>query len=418
MRTKLNRMAVYLAMGTALGLPGTALAQDEDAEDSPNLTVQERERPDYDPLGIRAGTFLVYPSLGLEGGYDTNVFADNEDEEDDFFTTIRPEVQARSDWNRHSLNVGVAGEVARYAQESDNDYEDFFFDATGRLDVNRENIINGALEFDRLHEDRESPDDLGQGTDITTYYQPVARLGYRHNFTRFYTQITGDITRFDYTDGDENDRDRNQYRGQLRAGYELSPRIETFVLGIYDIRRYDDTPNDQGLDRDSEGYAGRVGLGVDLTGILFGEASVGYTRREYQDDELNSAGGLSGSAGLTWNVTQLTSIVLDAEAEVRETTVQFEGEEASGRLDNRVGLDVTHELLRNVLLNANASYTRSKFEGTSRTDDIYEAGGGVTYLINRNFSLDATYRYSKRHSDSEDAEFDRNIVLVGITARL
>lgn len=418
MSYKLNKMAVCLAMGTALGLSGAAWGQDADA-DNPNVTVQDRERPDYDPLGIRAGSFLVFPELGIEGGYDTNVYASNDDEQDDFFATVRPAVEARSDWSRHALNVGFGAEAAQYAQEDDNNYEDFYFDTTGRLDITRADSLSGALEFDRLHEDRESPEDEGEGTEITSFYQPVARLTYRHNFARFYTQVGADLTRFDYEDsGDvnEDDRDRNQYRGLLRVGYEISPRIETFVLGTYDIRRYDETPNDQGINRDSEGYTGRAGLGVDFTGILFGEASVGYTQRDYEDDD--SVGGLSGSAGLTWNVTQLTSILLNAESEIRETTVTFEDDEATARLDSRIGLDVTHELLRNVLLNANTSYTRSDFEGTSRVDDTYEVGGGVTYLLNRNLSLEATYRYSNRQSDESDSEFARNIVLLGVTARL
>ena len=33
-------------------------------------------------------------------------------------------------------------------------------------------------------------------------------------------------------------------------------------------------------------------------------------------------------------------------------------------------------------------------------------------------TLDATYRFTKRDSDDNDVEFDRNIVLVGFTARL
>ena len=81
-------------------------------------------------------------------------------------------------------------------------------------------------------------------------------------------------------------------------------------------------------------------------------------------------------------------------------------------------IDITHELLRNVLLNANADYTRADFEGTSRSDDIFGLGAGVTYLINRNFSVDATYRWSKRESDDNAAEYTRNIVVLGVTARL
>ena len=111
-------------------------------------------------------------------------------------------------------------------------------------------------------------------------------------------------------------------------------------------------------------------------------------------------------------------IILDLSSEIQETTVEFEGEVAEANFENAVELDVTHELLRNLLLNANARFERDDFEGTGRTDNTWSAGAGATYLVNRNLSLDASYRYSKRDSDDNDAEFTRNIVLLGITARL
>lgn len=418
MSSKLNRVAACLSLTTALAATGSAWAQEMSGEPDPNVTVQDRPRPEYDPLGIRAGTFLVFPSLGLEGGYDDNVYADEDDEQDDFFATVRPQVTARSDWSRHALNLRAGAEAARYLEEDDNNYLDFFSSADGRLDITRDNILTGGLEFNRLHEDRESPDDEGEGTDLTEFWNPIARLAYRRDFNRVYGIVGADFTRFDFEDSEDSDRDRNQYRGRLRGGYEISPRIAGFGEGIYEIRDYDDTPNRGGVDRNSEGYIVRGGVEVDITGLLFGEVALGYTHREYDDDQLDDVGGPSAAAALTWNITPLTTIIFEGEAEVRETTVNFEGEEASARFDQGLGVDVTHELLRNVLLNANASYTRSDFEGTDRSDDTYRLGAGVTYLLNRNLSLDASYRFSTRESDADTAEYTRNIFLVGVTARL
>lgn len=418
MSSKLNRVVACLSLTTALAATGSVWAQEMSGEPDPNVTVQNRPRPEYDPLGIRAGTFLLFPSVAVEGGYDDNVYAQEDDEQDDFFAVVRPQINARSDWNRHALNLRAGVEGTKYLEENDNDYVDFFSSADGRLDITRDNILIGGLELNRLHEDRESPDDEGEGNDLTEYWNPIARLAYRRNFNRIYGLVGADFTRFDFEDSDDNDRDRNQYRGRLRGGYEISPRIAGFGEGIYEIRDYDDTPNRGGVDRNSEGYSLRGGVEIDITGLLFGELALGYTHREYDDDDLDDVGGLGGGGVLTWNVTPLTTIIFEATGEVRETTVDFEGDEASGRFDKELGVDVTHELLRNVLLNANASYTRSDFEGTERSDDTYRVGGGVTYLINRNLSLDASYRFSNRQSDDSDAEYTRNIFLVGVTARL
>jgi hypothetical protein len=420
MNSKLNKLAVGLVATTALCVP-TLVAAQSGAEPDPNVTVQDRRRPDYDPLGIRAGSYFIYPSLTVEGAYDSNVFADEDDEKDDFFATISPRVDAQSNFSRHALNFTIGAEGGAYNDYTSNNYFDFFSAADGRLDITRNDILSGALNLSRLHEDRESPDAAGAGEDVTKYWQGVARLNYRRNFNRIFALVGGDITRFDYQDNNdinEDDRDRNQYRSRLRLGYTISERLAGFVEGTYDIRRYDQTPNDDGVDRDSEGYSARGGVEIDITGILFGELAAGYTHREYNDDDLDTVNGVGGGGTLTWNVTPLTSIIFEAEGEIQETTVVFEGDEASANFEKRVGIDVTHELLRNVLLNANAAYIRDDFEGTSRSDDTFQAGAGVSYLINRNLSLDATYRYSTRNSDADTAEYDRNIVRLGVTARL
>lgn len=420
MKSTLLRSVAGLAMTTALCAPGMALAQQQGQPD-PNVTVQDRPRPDYDPLGIRAGSFFIFPSLTVQGGYDDNVYATNDDEEDDLFAVVAPEVLVQSNWSRHSLNVRVGAESGLYREEDNNNYFDFFTNANGRLDITRDNILSGGVELSRLHEGRADPDSAGAEEDVTEYWRGSTRLDYRRNFNRVFAIIGGDFQRLDFEDtGDQNedDRDRNQYRARARVGYEISPRFAGFVEGTYDVRRYDETPDDEGFDRDSQGASARGGVEIDITSILFGEVAVGYTRREYDDGDLDTVDGVGFGGTLTWNVTPLTSIIFEAIGEVQETTVDFEGETASANFQKRAGVDVTHELLRNVLLNANAAYTRDDFEGTERSDDSIDLGAGVTYLLNRNLSLNATYTFTTRSSDDDDEEFDRNVVLVGITARL
>ena len=172
------------------------------------------------------------------------------------------------------------------------------------------------------------------------------------------------------------------------------------------------------VSRNSHGYRAAVGTEVDITSILFGEMSVGYSWRDYTSNQLSDANGWGAEGSLTWNATPLTSVILTASTGIDETTVIFEGDAAEANFQNTVALDVNHELLRNVLLNANVGYARDDFEGTSRTDNIFAAGAGVSYLLNRNLSVDARYRFTTRDSDDNDIEFNRNIVLVGLTAKL
>ncbi len=419
MRETRNRTVILMLVTTALCAPGVASAQ-QDGEPERNVTVQDRPRPEYDPIGIRAGSFFFYPSVGLQGLYDSNVLAVDDDEEDDFAAILTPRLQVKSNFSRHSLALDVGAETASYLDENDNDYQDVYARGAGQLEITRDNLLNGNVTVSRLHEDRDSPDDTGTD-EITTYQNHLLGLNYRRNFARLFAVVGGELRRFDFDDTDDvnnDDRDRNQYLARARVGYEVSPRLDGFVEGTVDARRYDETPDDTGRDRDSEGYSLRAGADVDITGIVFGELSAGYSQRKYDDEALDTVDGLSFGGAVTWNVTQLTSIVFEGLGEIQETTVTAGGDEATANFQKSISVDVTHELLRNVLLNANAAYIRDDFEGVDRTDNSLLLGGGVSYLLNRNLSLDTTYSFRTRDSDDSEDEYTRNIVRLGLTAKL
>ena len=368
----------------------------------------------FEPLGIRAGAFLIYPSLTAAGTYDDNIFATKNNTEDDFIFTLRPEVRAQSQWSRHSLAATGYGEFGFYADEDDSNYQDFGTALDGRLDVTRDSATFGRLSVDRRSEDRESADDFGN-EDVTQFWDTEARVRHRHSFARFFVQPSAFARRLAFEDaGDVSnaDRDRNIYGGGFRAGVTVSPAINVFGEVNADVVRYDDA----GDFNDSNGYDARAGVEVDISRLVIGEASLGYAYR--QNDNFENEGGLAGDVGITWNPTQLTSVDLTASAGFDETTVTFEGDRSSGNLAARVGVAVNHELRRNIRLNANAGYDRDDFQGTSRVDDTFRLGAGVSYLLNRNLSLDASYRFDTRSSDADNEEFDRNIFRVGVTARL
>lgn len=434
MNNRSHLSAACLVLAGALGIAPQALAQQAQSDDpDPNVTVQDRPREDYDPLGIRAGSFFIFPSISLSGTYDSNAFATNDDEESDFGAILSPQVDVNSNWSRHALNFSAGATGAAWAEYSENDYLDAFAATDGRLDITRNDIVSGRIRFDRLHEERDSPDEQGDTTvtggdggdrgNLTRYYRGLIDTQYRHNFNRVFTIVGGGVQRLFYDDiGDreESERDRWEYGARARLGYQVSPRIGTFVQGNYSYRSYDDEQLIDGefAKRDSHGVAGSVGTSVDITSILFGELALTYAYRNYTDNAFNDSSGPGLNGNLTWNVTPLTSVLFSASSEILETTVTFEGDAAEANFQNAVGVEVQHELLRNVLLNATADYTRDSFEGTGRTDNVFGLGAGVSYLLNRNLSLDANYRFTKRDSDDSTEEFDRNVVLVGITARL
>src|SRR5690606_37747416 len=118
---RMPRLLVLAAGATAMLLADGAYAQEPD----PNVPVTARPRPEYDPLGIRAGGFLIYPSVSVDGTYNDNIFADDDDEEQDFIIAVQPQISVRSNFPRHSLNWTVESEVGRYVDNTDENYWDY-----------------------------------------------------------------------------------------------------------------------------------------------------------------------------------------------------------------------------------------------------------------------------------------------------
>jgi len=411
-----SRMLVAV---TAALLPvGHGLAQEYNPE---NVGVAQRPRPDLDPAGMRAGSLVLFPRIAVEERYDDNVFSDQNDDAD-FITSVKPGFLLASDWSNHALNVFGDADVAFYADNNDEDYEDFNLGANGRLDVRRDSFVTGSLIYSELHEDRGSADDVN-GDEPTEYDSLFPQLGFEHGFGRFRLNLDGQLQRLDFDDVDapgtfpgrinNDDRDRDQWRGGIRLGYEIVPNYEAFVRGRYFVRRYDDGRDDFGFDRDSDGYEVVAGTAIDFTRILFGNVFAGYRRQDFDDPLLEEVDGLTFGADVTWNVTRLTTIKGFVTRRIEETTLVG----ASGFFATLAGVSVDHELLRNLLIGARASYTKADYEGNGREDDDIVASAYANYMLNRNFRLRAEYRLTDRDSNAPGSDFTKNVFLVRVRAQ-
>src|SRR5690606_3242138 len=384
-------------------------------------TVTERSRPDDDPVGVRLGGFFLLPALSVQESYNSNIFATESNEESDFITSIEPKLDLRSNWNNHALNLHADARVVRFADFDSEDFEDYTLAADGRVDVQRDLRLFGGVAHMLRHEQRSSPNDQG-GREPTEYEVSTINLGVEKQFNRLSTRLDAKRDFISYDDVrtgaggtiDQCDRDREQTEIGLRAGYEIAPLREIYVLGLYNFREYDRTTDRNGFRRDSDGYTLAVGAEYDLSGVTFLDAYVGYTQQEYDDARLGDLSGWTAGAKLTWNVTQLTTVTGTLSHEVEETILS----NASGYFATRAEIRADHELLRNLLLNASIGYENDEFEGISRDDDYYLFGIGAKYLMNRYLSVSGGYGYRTRSSNQPNADFDENVVFLRLTGQM
>ncbi len=388
----------FVALGVGFGYIGQAASQEG-----------------TEALGTPLGAFLIYPSATVKSQYNSNIFAEETDEQQDIIFTISPEVRVESDWDNHSIQFIAGADFLQYLDNTDENIYDYRFLSAGRVDILEDTFATLSLGIRRDHEDRGSPDDVfgAEPTDFTT---TAAGLGFSHRFNRVWIELSGDASRLDFDDvpargpGEINndDRDRFQYASQLRVGYDFNPAVGGFLQGTFGLTDYDDSVDDSGFARGDYSYGLAVGLRFDVTELVVGDAFVGYTRSGFEESRFGTQDTFAVGADLTWEVTELTSVNLLASRSWEQTTVAG----ASSALTTNAGIGVSHSLLDTVTLNAGFNYRLESFEELERDDDTIEGTAGVTYLVNRFLHTGLDYTFRNRSSDAAGQDFTAHSVIL------
>lgn len=385
-------------------------------------TVTARVRQDYKPAGVRISTFKLLPMFSSENEWRDNIYYSQLNKVDDLVFHVKPEMTIQSDWKRHALGFAFDGDFQSFASRSSEDKKNYALSADGRFDVLRNSFAHAKWSYANQYENR------GVATSVfgdpsrgfsalkpTSYQTMDAAVGYEHKWNRIRLNLDNDAVHIHYENGIapvtyaiiQNDQTRSRLRNEtsLRFGYELTPSYEAFVKAGYNFIDYDSQFGADGYQRSSIGYRGVAGIALDFTGKLTGDIYVGYQLQDYKDIRLNTVSGMTGGVGLKWSPSGLTTIQTKIDRVISETV---QGS-VSGVLSSVAGVTVDHELLRNIILSANAGYMINDYQGgNQRKENIYSAGFNAKYLLNRHFFVKSGFSMSNRSSNIANTNYDYN----------
>jgi hypothetical protein len=392
-------------------------------------TVTDRPRPLFDPLGVRIEEFFLYPRLELDEGFNDNIFATSSGTKSDFITDVKPRLDLVSIFGEHAFNFSAGADLGFYATHSTENYQDAYTSASGRYDIDQGRHIFANAEVDRLHVTRTSPDFPGAAAEPPIYTTYLAGLGYGQELLPVTYRADASVQRSEYQavpavgGGQVNQSDRNNttYTVGLQGGYSLNPNWGVFARGNGNFRDFDHGASVTNPRRNSAGYHADVGARIDF-GVIVGEAYLGYLEQDYQNSLYRPIRGIDGGAKVVWNFTGLDTLQLNALRSVKDTSQEVFGAgfTSPGYLHSMVSLSLDHELLRNLLLNANADFINDNFKGINRNDNQYDIGIGAKFLVRRELYLGASYTYSHRDSSGAQAAlpFSQNIIMLRIATQL
>lgn len=383
------------------------------------------------PLGFRHANVVLFPRLDASVTYTDNVFRTRHNRKDDWIFqagTVAPSILLRSDLPLHEYFLEGRLIAPLHTRSSSDSRVGVSVGGGGRLDLTPTSALSGSASYTLTHEERGAPDLPFEAKEPTQVQIFRVAPRYDHRFQRVAFRVSGQFLRFDYRDTPRiatnqtnpasirsSLRDRNEWSGNLRVSYALTPLSSAFVETGVSRRIYDTTNGPAGFNRNSDGYEALVGIATEVSPTMRGEVAGGVGHRSYDDSRLGNTTGLRARGNLLWDVGPLTRMRGGLSVSHEETVLA----NSSGSLTSSLNLGLDHQVFRNTLAKVGGYYRMRDYKGISRDDHEFGGTLGMSYWVSQMLSVGAEYGHHRRTSSGAQRgePFYENRVTVGLTLR-
>jgi hypothetical protein len=384
-------------------------------EDTP---VKNRQQPGYEPVGIRAGSWLFSPALISGGFYDSNVFSSNTNKRSDIAAVFEPSLRASTQWERNGIDLRLDEQSTVYNQNPGLDQNNASLKGNAWFDIAHDMQVLTNFQIAHLNEGVGTVSSPANAVQPTPYDLLSGDVTLRKEFNRLTTSIGVRTDSYDYgstraQDGaviNEDSRDGQIYSIHSRIDYAFSSTLGWFASAEGNERDIRGLP---GQPLDSEGYRALSGVKVEFTNLISGEFGAGYVEQRFDDPTIGTIAGPSYRARLMWRPTRLLDVHLNAEQLVTQTA----DTSSVGVLADAVQLGVDYELRRNVVVSLNGGYETDQFFGQVRKDHVTTTDASIKYLLDRFAAISLYHRYTARNSDIPSFSYDKHQVGINVTAQ-
>lgn len=364
---------------------------------------------------LKLGNLRLYPEIGIEEMYRSNIYQTDRDRKSDFITSILPGIRTEYLFGGdHSLNLGYSGAWKNYARYSTNNYWD------NRLWGDLRLRFPGGIDFGVEHRYINNWYERSVFIDRQRHYienVTDAKAAYRFA-DRWKAQLQ--YTRDDFSMSSRRDGIYS-YLSDLYGGslfYRLTARTSGLIEYQHIVKAFDtsdiyDSTVDQAF----------LGLNFDPAGKLAGRVKFGYGRKEYDRSLLGRdtrSNTWVADVDLVQNFTKYTSLAFSILRAFQDDTfyanVPYYRTAAS--------LILQHYFTRKIGGRAMTWYDRADYQEKTierytgifkeRTDNVYSTGIGAFYDIQKYLKVRLDYNYINRDSNFEDFSFGENRVMFKI----
>lgn len=367
---------------------------------------------------IPLGAFSFTPTVDVEFGYDDNVTSSETDIIGSSYNFVAPQFNLSSEVGTSVFTLGYRLVNESYFSSSQDDATDHFLSGRAELSLNAYNKLVVSLGYEDGHDDRGTVFTLGTGSDVEEPDQFK-----QSQFDTMYTygsagadgriEMSLNIRELDYDreDIDYQVRDRTISTLGGTFYYRIGQNTDaTFDLQYatvdYKVARDPANPLDSGT------TTALLGVSWEATALTSGYAKLGYEKKEFD------VGTREGFSGADWALGVIYEPNIRSEIEFSSSTNTNETNGDGNFIRSQTHrVQWRHDWLERVRTSTSLMYRNEKYEGVtssdgvaSREDDTVSASARAYYQFRRWFNVELGYTFSKRNSNRDLINFDRNQV--------
>jgi hypothetical protein len=370
--------------------------------------------------------------------WQSNVFYDEADEQDDIKFTVSPgfEVNVGRGLSNLDLSIITRYDITRYDELSELDTEQFHIKAISSYRSSRWDV-DGLVSYDE-NQSAGKDGNTNQKGRLTESENIRANLNGEYRLSPKFSVGSG----VNYSDKQYQDQeslaDRESFKIPVDIFYELTPKVDLSVGYTYTVTDVGETVN--GADfgggftggkvssYDKEEHFFNVGARGELLPKLAGFFKVGYRTSDSDDSSKQTFENGTPTVAESTNRDSRGTIGLDASFTYSATpklTTALNlhrgfgvGGEGQGTTTTRANLTASYSINSNYSASANFGYTLREYETTDdREDNVYNTGFRLSYVPNRYWRFSTGYNYNKNDSDSQGQSYEAHMVDLSASLR-
>ena len=377
------------------------------------------------PGAMPVGPMFAYPELEVAARRDSNIaLLPDATRKADTIWYVRPSVRLEAKQGVNTLNVGYRGEYGRYDSQTNFNFNNHDFTASGDVTLNERNNLKVGVQY----QDRVDPPgtlNIAQTPTPNKWHQPSGTVLYTYGAQDAdgKLELKGGYLDKKYV----NNRFATAGLDHTEADYggTFLWRIQPKTYATFNVKQtaYDYKESTSTLD--STNTFALIGLRWEATAATSGQFAIGGVKKKFEDAG-HAAGrrdlsGTSWEGNIAWKPVSYSGI---------DFSTQHKPVDSTG-LGNYM-INETHQAVWTHAWNSQitskllGSYSTDKFSsapvaaaaGADRNDTTKSVGLRLTYEMRRWLKLGADYLHSERSSNDTNFDYKRDQIMLFVAGTL